>query len=451
MKKAHEAYLKKVISLISEGDTSGVGALRSPSSPEYGLIREIACDVRFYTVMDDHPFWRDYSSAAVSDFIDGLTGEDWQDNRRRTDKRETFLNGWLADNILPLTEQEQQAKIEALQARGRRRANPKGDEIEIDALKKPEDDEPEFGFGIKDMTSANIEEGEGLPSTLKPLMDSVEAADKDNAGSDMDEAEMRFMERVDQDMIELAKLIGRCGTGADENIGRFHNTRRSDITGITVGTDLNSLLPSELVLLSSAETEGVFFHRYAQKRLQLFSSASHSVREAKEPKGPIYICIDTSGSMEGEREALAKTLAMTIALVARRENRTLLIVNYSHTLSFFVLKDYRLQKQAFLRFLSRSYSGGNDENKLFNFLFKRLPESSVYRRFAERLKGADLLVISDFLWRPIDQKVQALIDHARSEGMLIYSLSVSGQSHNPFYLASDGRYIHTGSSLKPDI
>lgn len=77
-----------------------------------------------------------------------------------------------------------------------------------------------------------------------------------------------------------------------------------------------------------------------------------------------------------------------------------------------------------MSFLSHSYSGGNDENKLFNFIFTILPKQQKYRQFAEAFKGADLLIISDFEWSSISEANKKIIADSRVGGMNYYALGI---------------------------
>lgn len=128
--------------------------------------------------------------------------------------------------------------------------------------------------------------------------------------------------------------------------------------------------------------------------------------------------------MTGAPEVAAKPLAIAIAIVAQRDKRPICMINYSHNLSFFILTNLYRQRQKFLLFLSHSYSGGNDENELFNFIFTILPKQQKYRQFAEAFKGADLLVISDFEWSSISEANKKLIADSKTEGMNYYALGV---------------------------
>ena len=237
-------------------------------------------------------------------------------------------------------------------------------------------------------------------------------------------SEATFLKDIDPSIVQLAELIDRYGIAETEEIkGKFIHSSKSDIAGVTVGNNLNCVMPSEMALLGDRSTENIFYHRYSQKRLQVFASASSSTKRPIEDKGPIFMCIDTSGSMSGKPEMMAKTLALAVAIIAQRNNRPLVLVNYSHRVSFFVLTNLKKQKMKLLSFLSTSYDGGNDENLLFSFLFNDLPQKEEYARFSYRFEGADLLVISDFSWYGIDKKVNKRLQENRDKGMRIYGVS----------------------------
>ena len=64
--------------------------------------------------------------------------------------------------------------------------------------------------------------------------------------------------------------------------------------------------------------------------------------------------------------------------------------------------------------------GGNDENAMFEWLFREiLPRE-------EKFKTADILCISDFGWVGIEQFVKKLIEEQKAAGMRFYGLNIGG-------------------------
>lgn len=401
-----------------------VGKIRAGKTPVYQMIRDIVCDSRFYCVVEDDLFWKNYATADIRHFIDSLSSEDWENEERRTGKKEDFLNAWLSKHFFPLSVEEKRIIAESMQLTAGNSGKPvplgsSGNEVNQDS----DGYDIQIESGITDKSNSPDKMGYSLPTDIANYAESSKGS---SPGLEVDshKAEAEYLQLLNPTIVELAKQIGRSGGTSHEVTGKFQSASRSDISGITIGNDLNCLLPSELALLGAKSTENLFYQRYVQNRLQLFSSASHSFEVANDKSGPIYICVDTSGSMNGEPEVTAKTLALAVAIVAQRDRRPICMINYSHNLSFFILTDLQRQRQKFLSFLSHSYSGDNDENRLFDFIFKKMPDNPRYRRFASSFDGADILVISDFEWSHIYDKNKKLIVEARMDGMKFYGLGI---------------------------
>ena len=232
--------------------------------------------------------------------------------------------------------------------------------------------------------------------------------------------ENRFLRSIPKDLLKLAKLIGRSGSVDFKPSGHFPTAAKSDITGITIGDNLSSLLPSETTLLSCPATQPTFYHNYVEKRLQIFASASSGNAPVTHQDGPVIICLDTSGSMRGEKVEIACNLTMAITIIAQRRKRDVLVVKYSDW--HFLLKVTKLsrQREDLEKFLS-SYQGcGNAENELFRWLFKDiLPNEKAF-------DTADILCITDFGWKPLNDYTIKLIESFKRKGMIFYGLNVLG-------------------------
>ncbi|MDE6383493.1 MAG: hypothetical protein K2K79_03970 [Paramuribaculum sp.] len=429
MRKRHLAYLRRAVSIVTTTKDGVImldliSKMRAARIPVYQMIRDIVCDSRFYCVVEDDLFWKNYSVAVISNFIDSLSPDDWKNEEKRTGKKEDFLNSWLANHLFPLSIEEKNRKARSmnLKAGDSDKPIPLGDDDGEELIS--DEGDVYIESGITDMTNSLEKIHGALPDAIQHYADSSRG-NSPGMRTDSHRADADYLLQLDPVIVDLAKKIGRSGGTAHEISGKFQSASRSDISGVTTGNDLNSLLPSELVMLGANTTENLFYQRYVQKRLQLFSSASRSCKPANDKSGPIYICVDTSGSMEGQPEVTAKTLALSVAIVAQRDKRPICMINYSHNLSFFILKDLQWQRKKFLSFLSHSYSGGNDENKLFYFIFKKLRSMPQYQSFADSFKGADLLIISDFIWSHISKESTSLIENARNEGMKLYGLGIN--------------------------
>lgn len=235
--------------------------------------------------------------------------------------------------------------------------------------------------------------------------------------------ELRFLKSIPPSLRKLARLIGRASGEEKSPSGRFLAASKSDIAGITVGDDLSSLLPSEIALLAGRETEDVFFRNFVGKRLQVFASASAGRDSVRRQDGPVVICLDRSGSMEGRPSEIARALTMAVTIIAKRQHRQVIIILYGNDeMDSFVVKSLRKQRDALTRFLSYGCGGGNNEDELFSMVFRELlPRDKDF-------SGGDVLCVSDFLWPPVSEEVMDLIRINKAKGMKFYGLAVSREA-----------------------
>lgn len=232
----------------------------------------------------------------------------------------------------------------------------------------------------------------------------------------------RFMRNIPKSIVRLAKLIGRAGQQGLIPSGSFLTAARSDIAGITVGNDLGNLLPSEIAMLSCPQTRNIFYRNFIEKRLQVFASASSVSAESRlHQDGPVVICLDTSGSMEGRPAEMARILTMAVAIVAQRRRRKVLVIKYADSHQLFVVRNLRKQRKELVDFLSLFSGGGNNEEEMFSWLF-----SEVLPCQAGDFDSADVLCVTDFGWAGISDNVFKAITENKAKGMVFYGLDITG-------------------------
>lgn len=288
----------------------------------------------------------------------------------------------------------------------------KSDEEEVE-------EEKDEGNNHEDNAEYNPEE---MFSNMNPLLENRK---------NQKAIEDKFLTQVPPSLIRLAKLIGRSGDGIMNIEGTFASASKSDIGGITTGDDLNSLLPSELALLSEPSTQNLFYKNYITKRLQVFASMSHESKGKKHRDGPIIICMDASGSMNGDPVLVAKAITVAICIIAQRKRRRVLVVKYSNSHEMFTLHNIEQQRRDLLSFLSTAELGGNDENSLFQWLFNDvLPYDGDY-------DSADILCISDFGWAPIEDDIMSLIKEEKSKGVMFYGLNIAKDDEQESFYGYD--------------
>jgi uncharacterized protein with von Willebrand factor type A (vWA) domain len=100
---------------------------------------------------------------------------------------------------------------------------------------------------------------------------------------------------------------------------------RTEIIGVTTGNDLTRILPCELVKLTQPALFPIFAKGYIERSLLQRELTS------REPlaKGPIIICLDSSGSMLGKEEIWSKAIALALLSIAVSQKRHYRILHFT--------------------------------------------------------------------------------------------------------------------------
>lgn len=227
--------------------------------------------------------------------------------------------------------------------------------------------------------------------------------------------------------INLSETIERVKSVASVKVRLPEINSREEIVGIRLGRDIEHVLPSELALLGDPDTAVLFDLKYVESGLMCFdmqgiqnihrhveTEEERSVKEA-EKQGPMVICIDTSGSMNGMPETVAKAVALFLSAKARQQQRRCYLINFSTDIDTLDL-GADLGMEALLRFLKMSFHGGTDVAPAMEHALDTM-EKDAYR-------NADLLVISDFIMSELPERSLARIESRRLDGNRFHSLVV---------------------------
>ena len=366
-------------------------------------LAKAVCDMRFQGTIRAAESWRNAARGQLEDFAQALMTAPDLDGKDAEKRLDDFLSDYFFNAVMNV--QDRPGPL------------PAGTE---------EDDEGE------------MEGGKGLDAMSEAYREMQGAAHDDGQPDDQPKGggmlsreeeqrvQTRFLRSIPDSLVRLAKLIGRSGQSEISSSGHFLSAAKSDIAGITVGNDLNCLLPSEIALLAGPSTQDIFYRNYVEKRLQVFASASSSgtvTSTAARQDGPVIICLDTSGSMVGEPAEVARTLTMAVTIVAQRRGRNVLVVKYADSHNILVVKNLRKQRRSLLDYLSIYSGGGNNEDSMFYWLF-----SEVLPREAADFSSADVLCVSDFFWAGISDEVFGMITENKEKGMKFYGLKVREDS-----------------------
>lgn len=124
----------------------------------------------------------------------------------------------------------------------------------------------------------------------------------------------------------IAEMAGRFKASASNLKKKNSKEDGQELYGVHVSDEIHRTLPSEKLLLTKKETKLAFYKKYHQKELLTYKYRNNKLKS----KGPIICCIDTSASMQGEREVWSKSVAIALMDIAIKEKRDFVAIMFSN-------------------------------------------------------------------------------------------------------------------------
>lgn len=284
-----------------------------------------------------------------------------------------------------------------------------------------------------------INEGQISSKDIDRLIDGLGDGINDNGIKET--IELLNSRKKNQALEDILSLIGRkpSDTGdrkahlsyGDQNLP---HSGGSDIQGITVGQSFSSLLPFEMALFSDNHTEDIFLHKYVDHQLQLFHHKSENGRTSRglkhvhaKGRGPMIICMDTSGSMAGKPLDVARLIVSNIFMEAQHQKRACLLILYSEDISVIDLKqaweNYKVRLgggyKDFILQLPVEF-GATDITEMLLEIFDLWENNHAYQ-------FADVLVISDFEIPKPSSNLLSNIMYYRELGYRFYGYQIGNE------------------------
>ena len=234
-------------------------------------------------------------------------------------------------------------------------------------------------------------------------------------------------------VLEVAKVLGRI---ADEEGGervplgggnamKIEHAAPSDIEGVTIGNDLTSMLPCEMAQMVDDDLNGLFVYKFATRNLQNFrykSAVMHpshklQLRRARQ-KGPMVVCLDTSGSMAGQPERISHALIVKLLQLALRQDRDFLLIAFSYMAKAFEVRQNRAR---LLDFFRKQASGDTDVTDMLEMCIDTLMSKPEYM-------SADVCLVSDYKMPLSNDVLMKRVMDLRERGTRFYGLQIGETS-----------------------
>ena len=218
----------------------------------------------------------------------------------------------------------------------------------------------------------------------------------------------------------------------------------AETRGVERGAEIARMLPVEAQMLGHPKLRLVWHARRAERALLTYrvegielesslvetqGTEEQDHRRPRPERGPILVVLDTSGSMSGTPERVAKAIALEAARTAHREGRQCFLYAYSgpgdvleHELDLTPSGLGRL-----LAFLEFSFNGGTDVEVM---------ETVVRRLEQEAWKKADVILVSDGLWNA-NSGVRKAVCGAKEKGTRFHGVQVGQRGQSGMHTICD--------------
>ena len=195
---------------------------------------------------------------------------------------------------------------------------------------------------------------------------------------------------------DVLKRLGKGSTSIEKkDESKVAKIKKDELFGINKSGNISRILPSELLNLEDENLKYLFYAKYLENSLLTYEIKGKDEIEKNETeekisnKGPIVICLDTSGSMKGTPLLRAKALVLSITKILREENRELYVILFGAKGQF---QEISLEGEEdicrAIKFLKKSYEGGTDFETPLRRGIEIISEKENYRK-------ADILMVTD--------------------------------------------------------
>lgn len=219
-----------------------------------------------------------------------------------------------------------------------------------------------------------------------------------------------------------------------------------EIIGATESKDLEHMFPAELFLLRYPILKYIFYKKYIEGKLTTFEFLSQDKVPKEqiklttvesyvlEEKGPIVLSIDTSSSMRGSPEQIAKALALAIAKIALSEHRPCYMINFSKSLDVYNLSQLKDSVPKLIDFLSKSFGGDTDFEPALQHTLTVMDSNEYF--------NADLLLISDFMTSDLSSDIIEKINILRKRRNRFHAIIIGTMGEEKATTVFDNAWIY---------
>lgn len=266
--------------------------------------------------------------------------------------------------------------------------------------------------------------------TLSTLLSHVGTTPQEMDTLPYDEAIHLYKRTLDPQMVRFFNKVGQKREIAKLAQHRKKSRRDLPIDKIRPDDDLDSIIDDELTDLAIGidAFENSFIDRFLHKSLLTRARVTRTARH----KGPIILCYDGSGSMEGEKILETKAHILAFIEVARRQKRRMITIQFASATEPLFIREIHPRAIHFpeiLELMDTFLRGGTD--------FERpLKEALVYLE-TDRFRNGDILFITDGICDISEAFKRRFLASKADQKFRLYAVIIHGNTYQDYGDLSD--------------
>lgn len=181
-------------------------------------------------------------------------------------------------------------------------------------------------------------------------------------------------------------------------------------SSVTMGNQVERLLPMELAMYANQATRLDFLRRFAEGQTMQYEQ----IGKEELGKGPIILCLDQSYSMRGERDTQAKGFALALISIARKQRRDFSLIRFSDSVAQQIYRKGKISINEMVKLAIEFLDGGTDFEEPLRSALKVIDKS--------RFKKADIIFVTDGEDYVSDQFLENFHKSKKEKGFSVLSI-----------------------------
>lgn len=242
------------------------------------------------------------------------------------------------------------------------------------------------------------------------------------------------------EILEIIKYVGNLQDIKEKKREKVAKSSFECKVKIRLSNDLANIVPLDLLYLDD-DLIDLFYNNYLENKLFTYEYEAKDYRG----KGGVIVCLDTSGSMQGENLEILKAIVLTIALGALRKRRYFCLINFSSEIDYILLLPRKPDFTGFFKLLTSSYYGGTNFDKPIQKAMEIIKKHKKHR-------SSDVFFFTDGFGYFSKDTAEQFVKYKKEYrfNLLVFLIDII-ENNNILIDYCDKKYVLSSSKILQDI